>query len=115
MHLLDQLFKRQTEYFDVPTATLTPLQIREKLAELANETIGAGKTGAFKQLLTISSEGLNGGVDVTNDLKYTVKYSRQNSIHVSPTALWDGIVANEISSSWGEKEWTTFLEQKVAV
>ena len=45
----------------------------------------------------------------------TVKFSRQNGIHVSPTVLWDGLVANEISSSWGEKEWTEFLEKKVVV
>ena len=29
----------------------------------------------------------------------TVKFSRQNSIHVSPTVLWDGLVAGDISSS----------------
>ena len=44
-----------------------------------------------------------------------VKFSRQNCIHVSPTVLWDGLVANEISSSWGEKEWKEFLEKKVTV
>lgn len=69
---------------------------------------------------------------MTDDLKYTsefsarftgisclnlatVKYSRQNGIHVSPTVLWDGLIANEISSSWGEREWTEFLEKKVTV
>lgn len=44
-----------------------------------------------------------------------VKFSRQNGIHVSPTVLWDGLVANEISSSWGEKEWTEFLAAKILV
>lgn len=44
-----------------------------------------------------------------------VKFSRQNGIHVSPTVLWDGLIANEISSSWGEKEWTQFLADKVKV
>lgn len=43
----------------------------------------------------------------------TVKFSRQNGIHVSPTVLWDGLQANEISSSWGEKEWNEFLAAKV--
>ncbi|KAJ7827685.1 hypothetical protein B0H14DRAFT_3873624 [Mycena olivaceomarginata] len=46
---------------------------------------------------------------------YTIKFSRQNGIHVSPTALWDGLVANEISSSWGEQEWMDFLLAKVTV
>ena len=84
----------------------------------------------FKDLLSLKSSP-NGGVAVTDDLKYTVgssfekdsirlivcavKFSRQNGIHVSPTVLWDGLVANEISSGWGEKEWNSFLEAKVVV
>lgn len=46
---------------------------------------------------------------------HIVKYSRQNGIHVSPTVLWDGLIANEISSSWGEQEWSDFLSKKVTV
>ncbi|PCH40957.1 hypothetical protein WOLCODRAFT_137104 [Wolfiporia cocos MD-104 SS10] len=108
------LFKRQGEYFDIPTSTQTPLQIRANLAVLAAETIGAGPAGAFAELLTLKSSP-NGGVDVTDDLKYTVKFARQNSIHVSPTVLLDGLVQNEISSSWGEKEWTEYFSKKVVV
>ncbi|SJL02485.1 uncharacterized protein ARMOST_05813 [Armillaria ostoyae] len=109
------LFKHQGEYFDIPTSTLTPLQIREKLARLADEVIQSKSvTDEFKDLLSLKSSP-NGGVAVTDDLKYTIKFSRQNSIHVSPTVLWDGLVASEISSSWGEKEWTQFLAAKVNV
>ncbi|TFK94259.1 hypothetical protein K466DRAFT_561218 [Polyporus arcularius HHB13444] len=108
------LFKRQGEYFDIPTSTLTPVQIRENLAKLVAETIGADKAAQFGDLLTLKSTP-NGGVAVTDDLKYTIKYSRQNGIHVSPTVLWDGLIANEVSSSWGEKEWTEFLTKKVTV
>jgi hypothetical protein len=42
-----------------------------------------------------------------------VKYGRQNSIHVSPTVLFNGLVANDVSSSWGEAEWSAFLEKNV--
>lgn len=42
-----------------------------------------------------------------------VKYARQNSIHASPTVLFNGLVANEVSSSWGEKEWTEFFDAKI--
>ncbi|KAJ7181602.1 hypothetical protein C8R43DRAFT_969623 [Mycena crocata] len=108
------LFKRQGEYFDIPTSTLTPLQVRENLAALAAEVIPADATGKFADLLVLKSSP-NGGNAVTDDLKYTIKFSRQNGIHVSPTVLWDGLVANEISSSWGEKEWTEFLAAKVTV
>ncbi|PAV21030.1 hypothetical protein PNOK_0365700 [Pyrrhoderma noxium] len=46
---------------------------------------------------------------------YTIKFARQNGIHVSPTVLWDGLVVNEISSSWGAQEWSDFLKAKVSV
>jgi hypothetical protein len=45
----------------------------------------------------------------------TVKYSRALGIHVSPTVLWDGIEQTQVSSSWGENEWTQFLEKNVAI
>ncbi|KAI0375940.1 hypothetical protein BV20DRAFT_26758 [Pilatotrama ljubarskyi] len=107
------LFARQGEYFDIPSSTLTPLQIREKLAALVAETIGEDKVAPFKALLAIKPSPPNGGTGVTDDLKYTVKFARQNGVHVSPSALWDGIIVNEVSSSWGEKEWTEFLVKKV--
>ncbi|KZT29378.1 hypothetical protein NEOLEDRAFT_1107084 [Neolentinus lepideus HHB14362 ss-1] len=106
------LFKKQTDFFDIPSSNLTPIQIREQLAAVFGEVAGQDKVAAFKDLLTLKSTP-NGGVAVTDDLKYNVKFSRQNGIHVSPTVLWDGIVANEISSSWGEKEWSEFLATKV--
>ncbi|TBU33053.1 hypothetical protein BD311DRAFT_474508 [Dichomitus squalens] len=108
------LFKVQGEYFDIPTSSLTPLQVREKLAKLVADTVGQDKAAGFQDLLALKSSP-NGGTAVTDDLKYTVKFSRQNGIHVSPTVLWDGLIANEVSSSWGEKEWTEFLEKKVTV
>ncbi|GJE84853.1 Disulfide bond formation protein D [Phanerochaete sordida] len=106
------LFKHQEEYYDIPTSTLTPVQVREKLAALAASVVGEGKKSALLDHLTLKTTP-NGGVDVTEDLKYTIKFSRQNGIHVSPTVLFDGLVANEISSSWGEKEWTEWLAKKV--
>ncbi|KAG6331302.1 hypothetical protein ID866_7788 [Astraeus odoratus] len=127
-----ELFEKQGDFFDIPASTLTPLQIREKLAEIAASVIPADKVDEFKDMLKHQSTK-NGGVAVTDDLKYTgkscglcvcstfvanpvttlVKFSRQNGIHVSPTVMWDGLIANEISSSWGLKEWSEFLAQKV--
>ncbi|KAJ6560182.1 hypothetical protein B0H19DRAFT_1146726 [Mycena capillaripes] len=108
------LFKRQGEYSNISTSTLTPLQIREKLAALVAEVVPvpANAAGNFADLLKSTPNGVNA---VTDDLKYTIKFARQNGIHVTPTVLWDGLVANEISSSWGEKEWSDFLEAKVTV
>ncbi|KAF8231392.1 hypothetical protein L208DRAFT_1399021 [Tricholoma matsutake] len=108
------LFKKQGDFFDLPTSTLTPLQIRANLANIAAEVIPSDRMDQFRELLKLK-DSPNGGIAVTDDLKYTVKFSRQNSIHVSPTVLWDGLVASEISSSWGEKEWKEFLVAKVKV
>jgi hypothetical protein len=87
---------------------------------------------AFRDLLRNKSTP-NGGVSVTDELKYTskfssrltnmqswrtclaVKFTRQNGVHVSPSVLWDGILVNEVSSSWGEPEWKQFFAQKVTV
>jgi protein-disulfide isomerase len=108
------LFKRQGEFFDIPTSTLTPIQIRENLAQVASEVIPSNAVDEFRELLKLKGSP-NGGVAVTDDLKYTIKFSRQNGVHVSPTVLWDGLIAGEISSSWGEKEWNEFLAAKVMV
>jgi hypothetical protein len=124
--------KKQEAFYDIPTSTLSPIQIREKLAEVAQELLQSNELAEFKELLKNKSTP-NGGVSVTDDLKYTsallslswsilfvlsdftVKFSRQNGVHVSPTVLWDGLIAGEISSSWADKEWNEFLAAKVAV
>jgi hypothetical protein len=45
---------------------------------------------------------------------FIAKFSRQNGIHVSPTVMWDGLVANEVSSGWEQQDWVNFFEAKVA-
>ena len=65
-----KLFKHQEDYFDVPSQDLTPRQIREKLAQLASNLLPSDALSAFKDLLTLKGEFLNGGTGVTNDLKY---------------------------------------------
>jgi len=106
------LFADQEKYFDIPTSDKTPIQVRESLQQLAESVIGQDKGAQFGELLKLKSSP-NGGVDVTEDLKYTIKFSRQNGIHVSPTVLWDGLKQDQVSSSWLEKEWNEFLQSKV--
>ncbi|KAF9057817.1 hypothetical protein BJ165DRAFT_1521162 [Panaeolus papilionaceus] len=107
------LFKNQEQFFDIPTQDLSAKQIREKLAELAATVLPAGTIPAFKDLLAFKGPGLNSGNGVTDDLKYNIKFARQNSIHVSPTALWDGLMAADVSSGWDEKEWLDFFGSKL--
>jgi len=108
------LMDAQEDFYDIPSSNRTPVQTRAKLVELALPIVGADKKEVLTDLLAHKTTP-NGGTLVTDELKYTIKFSRQNSIHVSPTVLWDGLVAGDISSSWGEKEWTAFLESKVLV
>jgi len=109
-----ELFKHQGDYFDIPSQDLSPRQIREKLAQLASNVIPSKHLAEFKDLLTLKGSP-NGGTGVTDDLKYNIKFARQNSIHVSPTVMWDGLVANDVSSGWEQKNWVDFFEQKVTV
>jgi hypothetical protein len=67
------LFKKQGEYFDIPTSTQTPVQVRANLAELAAGVIGSGLKDKFSDLLALKGSP-NGGVAVTDDLKYTSQY-----------------------------------------
>ncbi|KAJ3568767.1 hypothetical protein NP233_g5499 [Leucocoprinus birnbaumii] len=106
------LFDHQEEFYDNPTLDLTPRQVREKLTALAGQVISPQELDKFREYLTLKGTP-NGGTAVTDDLKYNIKFGRQNSIHVSPTALWDGLVASEVSSSWVEKEWNDFFAARV--
>lgn len=65
-----QLFKNQNDFFDIPTSNLTPVQIREKLVALALPITGSESKNALHDLLALKSTP-NGGVAVTDDLKYT--------------------------------------------
>ncbi|KAF5320723.1 hypothetical protein D9619_000705 [Psilocybe cf. subviscida] len=110
-----KLFEKQGEYFDIPAQDLSIRQIREKLVTLASEVIpDAQAAEKVRDLLELKGSP-NGGNAVTDDLKYTVKYSRQNGVHVSPTALWDGIIANQIGSSWEEKDWAEYFSKAITV
>jgi hypothetical protein len=73
VHIFWQLFKRQGEFFDIPTSTLTPIQIRENLAQVASEVIPSNAMDEFRELLKLKGSP-NGGVAVTDDLKYTSAY-----------------------------------------
>ena len=68
------MLQRQEEYYDIPASTLTPLQIREKLASLYSESgVSGDQVEMFKDLLRNKSTP-NGGVSVTDELKYTSKF-----------------------------------------
>lgn len=67
-----QLFKKQSEYYDIPTSSLTPLEIRDNLAKLASDVIPAAAVEQVQDLLKLKDTP-NGGNAVTDDLKYCSK------------------------------------------
>lgn len=56
-----------------------------------------------------------GRIRRSDKAKSAVKIGRQNGIHVTPTALFDGLKEDSVSSSWGKEEWEKFLECVPAV
>ncbi|CEH14945.1 Thioredoxin-like fold [Ceraceosorus bombacis] len=124
------LFEEQEKYFDGPAKNKNADQIRAELASLVISTLGeaprvtkgrpllqAPEKGlplgqAIKNLLRVEKEG-NAGSQVVGDVKWCVKMGRQNGIHVTPTAVWDGLVQPAISSSFGAEEWKKFLDEQV--
>ena len=54
---------------------------------------------------------LNSGNGVTDDVKVQVKANRLVGVHVTPTVVFDGVVANDISSSWTTEQWEEWLEK----
>lgn len=69
-----QLFKHQEEYFDIPTADKTPLQIRESLIALASSVLHSAEAVERVRDLLAYKGSANGGNAVTDDLKYNSEF-----------------------------------------
>ena len=103
-------------------------EVRAELTSLAVSVLGedARKSGSAPlvrldsgQTLTEAVRGWtrvgegNSGSRIVPDLKYCVKIGRQNSIHVTPTALWNGVVEPSVSSSFSREQWVQFLDERM--
>ncbi|KAK3945459.1 hypothetical protein QBC46DRAFT_372294 [Diplogelasinospora grovesii] len=111
------LFERQNEFFDVSVVNETRNQTYRRLCDLAAAATQGIDAEQMYRLLEIPENpaedgSLNAGNAVTNDLKVVVKMARLVGVHVSPTVIFDGIVANEISSSWTVGDWVDYLVKK---
>ena len=111
------LFKDQKAYFDISLVNETRNETYKRLAKLAAESVGVNEKEVY-ELLAIPTEGdegsLNVGNAVTNDLKVVIKMARLVSVHVSPTVIFDGVVAGDVSSSWSVEQWLEFLKKSTA-
>ncbi|RYP84297.1 hypothetical protein DL769_001212 [Monosporascus sp. CRB-8-3] len=114
----DALFKAQKAYFDVSVVNETRNQTYRRLARLAAQSVGVDEEEVYARLAIpekADDEGaLNVGNKVTNDLKVLVKMARLVSVHVSPTVVFDGVIAGDISSSWTKDQWEEWLKKNIA-
>ncbi|KAJ4397581.1 hypothetical protein N0V93_001813 [Gnomoniopsis smithogilvyi] len=114
----EALFNDQKAYFDVNVVNETRNETYKRLAKLGASSAGVNEDELYK-LLAIPDKAaddgsLNIGNGVTNDLKVVIKMARLVGVHVSPTVIFDGVVNNEISSSWTVDQWLKWLGENVA-
>ncbi|KAI0505792.1 thioredoxin-like protein [Xylaria bambusicola] len=112
----DALFKDQKSYFDVNVVNETRNQTYRRLAKLA-ASVGVDEAAVYDRLVipdkAADDGSLNIGNKVTNDLKIFVKTARLVGVHVSPTVIFNGVVANDISSSWTKEQWEEWLTKNI--
>ncbi|KAI0198253.1 thioredoxin-like protein [Astrocystis sublimbata] len=112
----EALFKEQKSYFDVSVVNETRNDTYCRLAKLAS-TVGVDE-GQVYDRLKISDKpgedgGLNSGNKVTDDVKVLVKTARLVGVHVSPTVIFNGVVAGDISSGWTKEQWEEWLGKNI--
>ncbi|KAI0396506.1 hypothetical protein F5Y17DRAFT_104976 [Xylariaceae sp. FL0594] len=113
----DTLFREQKAYFDVSVVAETRNETYTRLAKLAATSVGVDEKDVYDRLAiperAADDGSLNVGNKVTDDLKVLVKTARLVGIHVSPTVLFNGVVANEISSGWTKEQWEEWLTKNI--
>ena len=79
-------------------------QIYAELVELAKSV---GVEGIDEKLKMKESGECN---EMTQRLKWAVKYHRCRAVHVTPTVHVNGLEAGIVSSGWTPEQWCAFLE-----
>lgn len=106
----DALFERSSEFYDEPVYNESRIETYKRLAKLAHESVGVDEA-AFLKIVEVAplpagtTKGLNKGNSLQPDLKYFIRQSRQNGIHVSPTVLVDGVVESSLESGTPLETW----------
>ena len=97
----DILFDHQEEFSDSAVFNKTPKEIYSQLQRIS-DSIGIQKEEFEKRMISDQT---------TLDIKILQKYGRQNSVHVTPTFAINGIITDEVGSSFTEEQWLKFLEK----
>ncbi|KAK4129194.1 hypothetical protein N657DRAFT_60275 [Parathielavia appendiculata] len=110
------LFDDQIAYFDLSVLNETRNETYKRLAKLAADSVGVDEAEVYGLLEVKPAEDpavKNAGNGVTGDVKAIVKMARLTGVHVTPTVVFDGVVAGEISSSWTGEQWVEWLGKNV--
>ena len=107
------IFAKQTDFFDDQAKNLSRVQIYEKLAAIGGES--GYDISSLSALLSLENVKGNEGLgNVTQYLKWAVKYHRVRGVHVTPTVFINGIEAPDVSSGWRDTEWLEKLQPMIA-
>ncbi|MEK9722523.1 MAG: hypothetical protein VW405_03420, partial [Rhodospirillaceae bacterium] len=80
------------------------LRPHDRLAALGTEA-GIDPAAIRAKLSLDGVTGNQGLGDVTQSLKWAVKYHRTRGVHVTPTVFVNGTEAPDVSSGWSADEW----------
>lgn len=112
----EKLFEQQQDFFDVSVVNETRNNTYKRLAKIAG-SVGVDEEKVYALLEIGEKPGedgaLNTGNGVTDDVKVQTKQNRMQGVHVTPTVVFNGVVNNEISSSWTKEQWEEWLEKNV--
>ena len=106
------IFAKQTDFFDDQVKNLSRVQIYEKLAAIGKES--GYDISSLATLLSLEDVTGNEGLgNVTQHLKWAVKYHRVRGVHVTPTVFINGIEASDVSSGWSDTVWLEKLQPMI--
>ncbi|CEI41171.1 hypothetical protein FVEN_g3510 [Fusarium venenatum] len=109
------LFEEQKDFFDVSVVNETRNDTYRRLAKIAAKT-GVDENKVYELLVIPDKAGddgaLNAGNQVTNDLKVITKMNRLIGVHITPTAVFDGVV-QDVSSGWNKDQWVEWLQKNI--
>lgn len=111
---ISNVFAKQADFFDDMSKDLSRVEIYARLAAIGGES--GYDTSALSRLLSLEEvQGNQGLGDVTQHLKWAVKYHRVRGVHVTPTVFVNGTEAPDVSSGWSADEWLNMLAPMMAV
>lgn len=110
------LFAESRSFYDEAVYNDTRYQTWENLVELVDQCkVGKYDKNKILSLLEIpvvpGAKPANAGNKITNLIKSVSKYGRDHKVHVSPTVVVDGVVQDDIESSFTAEQWLKRLQE----